>query len=260
MNFNNKVVVLTGASSGIGYQLAKLLPKENCSIALLARSKDILDELVKNQQSENRRMKAYRCDVSNYDNVKSTFEEIKKDFSKIDVVILNAGISSRTSIKNFSVEKAEDIFNVNVLGIVYCIEQVVKDFINRKEGMIVGVSSLAESRGFPRSGFYNGSKAAVTLLLESLRVELKKFNIKVLTVKPGFVRTPMTDKNEFEMPFLMDVDKAASIILKGIKKEKKIIQFPLPIVIGSKIFKVMPNWLFDYLMSKELPPRKDKGN
>jgi short-subunit dehydrogenase len=259
MNFNNKVVVLTGASSGIGYQLAKLLPKENCSVALLARSKEILDDLVENQQSENNRMKAYRCDVSNQKEVKSTFEEIKKDFSRIDIVILNAGISSRTSIKNFSVEKAEDIFNVNVLGIVYCIEQVLKDFIEKKEGMIVGISSLAESRGFPRSGFYNGSKAAVTLLLESLRVELKKFNIKVLTVKPGFVRTPMTDKNEFQMPFLMNVEKAASIILKGIKKEKKIIQFPLPIVIGSKIFKFVPNWLFDHLMSKELPSRKDTG-
>lgn len=260
MNFNNKVVVLTGASSGIGYHLAKLLPKENCSIALLARSKDILDELIINLQSENCRMKAYQCDVSNYDEVKSTFEEIKKDFSRIDIVILNAGISSRTSIKNFLVEKAEDIFNVNVLGIVYCIEQVLQDFIQRKDGMIVGVSSLAESRGFTQSGFYNASKAAVTLLLESLRVELKKFNIKVLTVKPGFVRTPMTDKNEFQMPFLMDVDKAASIILKGVKKEKKIIQFPLPIVIGSKIFRFMPNWLFDYLMSRELPHRKDKRN
>jgi len=173
---------------------------------------------------------------------------------------LNAGISSRTSIKDFSIDKAKEIFDVNTLGLIYCIEQVLPDFIGRKEGMIVGVSSLAESRGYPRSGFYNASKAAVTLLLESLRVELKKFNIKVLTVKPGFVRTPMTNKNEFQMPFLMDVEKAASIILKGIKKEKKIIQFPLPIVVGSKIIKLLPNWLFDYLMSKELPPRKDKGN
>jgi short-subunit dehydrogenase len=123
--------------------------------------------------------------------------------------------------------------------------------------MLVGVSSLAESRGYPRSGFYNASKAAATLLLESLRVELKPFNVKVLIVKPGFVRTPMTDKNEFQMPFLMNVDKAAKIILEGIKKEKKIIQFPLPIVIGSKLARLMPDWLFDILMSKPLPPRKN---
>jgi short-subunit dehydrogenase len=123
--------------------------------------------------------------------------------------------------------------------------------------MIVGVSSLAESRGFPKSGFYNASKAAATLLLESLRVELKPHNVKVLIVKPGFVRTPMTDKNEFHMPFLMDVDKAAKIIIDGIKKEKRIIQFPLATVIGSKIVKIMPDWLFDFLMSKPLPPRKN---
>ena len=78
-----------------------------------------------------------------------------------------------------------------------------------------------------------------------------------MIVKPGFVRTPMTDKNEFQMPFLMDVDRAARIILNGIKKEKRIIQFPLPIVIGSKIIKFMPDWLFDFLMSKELPARKN---
>jgi short-subunit dehydrogenase len=123
--------------------------------------------------------------------------------------------------------------------------------------MIVGVSSMADSRGFPKSGFYNASKAAATLLLESLRIELKPFNIKVLTVKPGFVRTPMTDKNEFHMPFLMDVDKAAKIIIDGIKKEKRIIQFPVPTMIGSKIIKFMPDQLFDFLMSKQLPARKN---
>jgi short-subunit dehydrogenase len=90
-----------------------------------------------------------------------------------------------------------------------------------------------------------------------LRIELTTFNIKVIIVKPGFVRTPMTDKNEFHMPFLMDVEKAAKIIINGIKKEKRIIQFPLATVIGSKIVKFMPDWLFDILMSKELPARKN---
>jgi short-subunit dehydrogenase len=256
MNLNNKVVLLTGASSGIGYSLAKSLPKENCSLALLSRRKNTLDELVAEIKKGGKAI-SYKCDVGNLDEVKNTFELIKNDFGRIDIAILNAGTSHRADVKNYCVEIAKNIFDVNVFGIINFVEQLIPDFIQRKEGMIVGVSSLAEARGFPKSGFYNASKSAASLLLESLRVELKPYNIKVLTVKPGFVRTPMTDKNEFHMPFMMDVDRAVKIIIEGIKKEKNIIQFPLTTVIGSKIVKLLPNWLFDFLMSRPLPPRKN---
>lgn len=257
MDFKNKTVLITGASSGIGYSLAKLLPKEKCSLALLSRSFEQLQSLVDEIESDGGIAKAYRCDVAKPEEVEIIFDAVKKDFGKIDIAILNAGKSSRTEIKNYSSAIGKEIFDVNTLGIVNCVEQLLPDFMERKEGMIVGVTSLAESRGFPRSGFYNASKAAATLLLESLRIELKPYKIKVLIVKPGFVRTPMTDKNEFHMPFLMNVDKAVKIIVDGIKKEKKIIQFPLPIVIGSKILKYLPNWLFDFLLSRPLPARKN---
>jgi len=258
MDFNNKVVLLTGATSGIGYSLAKSLPKEKCSLALISRRKDKLEQLASELKVGNNLILTYGCDVGNIDEVRKTYQLLKNDFGKIDIAILNAGTSHRTDIKNYSTEIALKIFDTNVFGIINFVEKLLPDFIQRKEGMIVGVSSLAESRGYPRSGFYNASKSAASLLLESLRIELKPFNIKVITVKPGFVRTAMTDKNEFRMPFLMDVDKAVKIIIDGIKKEKRIIQFPLPIVIGSKIARILPNWLFDYLMRKPLPRRKDK--
>lgn len=257
MDLNNKTVVLTGASSGIGYSLAKLLPKENCSVALLSRREKILNDLVNEIKVRGAQVRSYKCDVGNIDEVRNSFEQVKKDFGKIDIAILNAGASSRADVRKYSSSTAKEIFEANTFGIINCVEQLLPDLIQRREGMIVGVSSLAESRGFPKSGFYNASKAAATLLLESLRIELKPFNIKVVIVKPGFVRTPMTDKNEFHMPFLMDVDKAAKIILEGIKKEKRIIQFPMSTVIGSKIVKFIPDWLFDFLMSKELPARKN---
>jgi short-subunit dehydrogenase len=257
MNFENKVVLLTGASSGIGYHLAKLLPKENCSIALIARRKYILDQFINELKNSNIKIKAYQCDVGKRAEIQNTFNEIKNDFGRIDIAILNAGVSSRKDISNYSSDTADEIFKTNTLGIVYCVEQLLPDFLKRKDGMIVGVSSLAESRGFPRSGFYSASKSAASLLLESLRIELKPHNIKVITIKPGFVKTPMTDKNEFYMPFLMNVEKAAKIILNGIKKEKKIIQFPLPTVIGAKVFKFMPDFLFDFLISKQLPAKKN---
>jgi short-subunit dehydrogenase len=233
------------------------LPKDNCSLVLISRRKNILDELVAELKSGGSKIFSYKCDVGNIVEVRNTFDKVKKDFSKIDIAILNAGTSNRVDVKEYSAEIAKEIFDANTLGIVNCVEQLLPDFIQRNEGMIVGVSSLAEVRGFPKSGFYNASKSAASLLLESLRVELKPFNVKVITVKPGFVRTAMTDKNEFHMPLLMDVDKAAKIIIDGIKKEKHIIQFPLPIVIGSKLVKFMPDWLFDYLMSKPLTPRKN---
>ena len=99
---------------------------------------------------ERTKVKAYKCDVGNIDEVRNTFEQIKKDFEKIDIAILNAGTSSRADIKNYSSSKAKEIFEANTLGIVNCVEQLLPDFIKRKEGMIVGVSSLAESRGFPQ--------------------------------------------------------------------------------------------------------------
>ena len=256
MDLTNKVVLLTGASSGIGYSIAKLLPKEKCSLILISRRKDKLDQLTSELKINGDKVKTYACDVGDIDEVQKVFKQVKNDFSRIDIAILNAGTSHRNDINKYSSEFARDIFGANTFGIINCVEQLLPDLLKRKEGMIVGVSSMADIRGFPKSGFYNASKSAASLMLESLRIELKPFNIKVITVKPGFVRTPMTDKNEFHMPFLMEADKAAMIIIEGIKKEKSIIQFPLPIVIGSKIIKLMPNWLFDYLMNKPLPPRK----
>ncbi len=257
MNFHKKVVLLTGASSGIGHSLAKLLPKENCSIALVARRKNLLDELINKLGSDDKSIKAYMCDVSNLGEVIDVYSQIKNDFGKIDIAILNSGTSERTEIENFSSKLADDIMGVNFFGITNWVDVLLPDFMERKEGAIVGVSSMADLKGFPKSGLYNASKAAASIFLESLRIELKPYNIQVVTVRPGFVRTPMTDKNEFYMPFLMNADKAAKIILKGIIKEKRIIQFPFIMAMSAGLVSLLPKKLFEYLASKKLPRRKD---
>ena len=257
MNLQDKVILLTGASSGIGYYLAKLLPKENCSLALIARRKNLLDELADQIESDKRLIKTYKCDVSVFDEVINTYNQIKSDFGKVDVAILNAGVSGRTEINNFSSELTREILGANIFGITNWIDVILPDFLKRKEGTIVGISSIADLKGFPKSGLYNASKAAVSIFLESLRIELKSHNIKVITVRPGFVRTPMTDKNEFYMPLLMNADKAAGIIVNGIKKDKRIIQFPLLMVILAGIIRLLPKRLFEYLAGKKLPERKD---
>jgi short-subunit dehydrogenase len=257
MELANKNIILTGASSGIGYALAKLLAKEKCNLVLLARRKHILDLLANELKIFGKKIITIECDVSKKESVIDACNQIKKSLGEIDIAILNAGLSFRMSAEDFDSHKGEQVFNANFMGIVYFLEQLLPDFIKKKSGMIVGVSSLADGRGYPRSAFYSASKAAATKLLESLRIELKKFNIKIIIVKPGFVKTPMTDKNEFLMPFLMNVEKAAGIILKGIKKEKRVIQFPLPIVLGSKFLELIPDFLYDYFMSKQLPAKRD---
>ncbi len=266
MNLSNKNILITGASSGIGYQLTKDLAKEGANLALLARRKNIIDDLAKElksfpsrndpDSSRGKIVTAY-CDVTSKESVKTAFGFVKKEFGSIDVAILNSGVSYRMSVEEFNADHLEETFNVNLMGLIYCLNEIIPDFIQKKNGCIVGVSSLSEVRGFPRSAAYCSSKAAASIFLESIRIELKKYNVKVLTVKPGFIKTPLADKNEFSMPFLMSVEKASGIILNGIKKEKSIIQFPLPTVLGSKLLKFLPDKVFDYLSSLPLPSKNN---
>ncbi len=257
MNFDNKNILITGASSGIGYQLTKDLAKEGTNLALLARRKNILDEVAEELKPYPSKIITAYCDVTSKESIKHAFDFVKKEFGIIDIAILNAGSSYRMPVEKFNAERLEETFNVNLIGMVNCLNELIPDFIKEKKGMIVGISSLAEARGFPMSAAYCSSKAAVSIFLESIRIELKKYNVKVITVKPGFVKTPMTEKNEFQMPFLMNVEKASRIILKGIIKEKGIIQFPLRTVWGDKLLKILPDFIFDYLMSLPLPLKKN---
>lgn len=252
MNLSGKVILLTGASSGIGSALAKEISKEKCKLAILARRKNILDELAASLKTNGSKILTIECDVTKLEDVKKSLAVTKENLGEIDIVILNAGTSKRALTENTEHSIAKQIFDVNVMGIINFVIELSDSFKQRKSGMIVGVSSLSDVRGFPKSGLYSASKAAASSFLESLRVELSLHNIKVLTVRPGYVKTPMTDKNEFPMPFLMDVDKAAKIILKGIQKEKKIIQFPFPIVWGAGFIKLLPNFVFDYFTLRHM--------
>jgi short-subunit dehydrogenase len=255
MILKDKVVLLTGASSGIGYQLAKDLANEGAKLALLSRRLDILEKL---SQALDKKtfVRVYKCDVTIKQQVHKTVVQIKKDFGKIDIAILNSGVGANSSALDYNSDAAEKVFNTNVLGVIYFIEQLIPDFISEKRGAIVGLSSLGDGKGFPKSGFYSASKAALTILLESLRIELKKFNVKVVTVKPGFIKTPMTDKNKFKMPFLMNVEKASLIIINGLKKDKRIIEFPWQTTIGAKILRMIPTKWFEAFASNALPNKK----
>lgn len=252
MQLKDKLILITGASGGIGEELAEQLADEKCRLALMARRGEKLLHVQESLRKSGADVSIFKCDVSNHSEVKKTIKDITTKLGNVDIAILNAGVSLKVKQGRFDSTNAEDTFDTNVLGMVYCFEELLPGFIERKGGVFIGVSSLADARGFPENGFYCASKAAATLFLESQRISLKKYGIKVITVKPGFVKTPMTEKNRFPMPFLMDVDRAASIIIKGIKKEKKIIQFPWQTVLGTKFLKILPDAIFEYIALKNI--------
>jgi NAD(P)-dependent dehydrogenase (short-subunit alcohol dehydrogenase family) len=147
-------------------------------------------------------------------------------------------------------------FEVNTFGIAYALEVLIPIMKKQGYGTIAGVTSLADIRGYGGSSSYSASKAAGSILLESARVELKKYNIRVITVRPGFVKTAMTDKNEFKMPLLMQPPKASRIIRKKIENGRSVVQFPWPIVLSTRIIKNIPNWIYDWGMNAYRPAKK----
>jgi short-subunit dehydrogenase len=250
MNFENKVVLITGASSGIGKAIALQLLKENCKLILLARRIDLLNEIINQSPNTNNQTLLLKYDVSKKDEVVSAYKILKEKFGDVDIAILNSGVGHTVTVKNYNSLYAEEIFGVNVMGIIYWVEQLIPDFVKNKTGTIVGISSLADNRGYSGSGFYCASKAAASIYLEGLRVELKRYGVKVITVKPGFVKTPMTAQNKFKMPLLMDPERAADIIIDGIKKEKRIIQFPWQMVWLTRIVGLIPGSVYEWLAGK----------
>jgi len=250
MKLQGKTVLVTGASSGIGRELSRLLAAEKVNLAVLARREDELKKLADELKDSGSPVLPVKCDVSRKEEIREAGRRIKERFGTPDVLVLNAGLAYHGGVEPFDVEAGRKIFEVNVFGVVDFIGEFLPDFKQRRSGMIVGVSSLADNRGFPRNGFYSASKASVTFIFDALRVELKKHKIKVMTVKPGFVRTPMTADNKIEMPFIVTAEKAAAKILRGIKKENKIIRFPFPMWVGSMIIKVLPNFLYEPIAAR----------
>jgi short-subunit dehydrogenase len=250
MDLKNKTILLTGASTGIGKAIAENLINFECNLILIARRTELINKYLSKHEMAATKPLIIKCDVSKKDEIAEAHKMIKEKFEKIDLAILNAGIGHEMKVERYNSGFAEEIFGANIFGMIYWIEQLLPDFLKQRNGIIAGVSSLADNRGYSGSGFYCASKAAVSTYLEGLSIELKKHGIKVITVRPGFVKTPMTDKNKFKMPFLMAPEKAAQIILDGIEKEKRIIQFPWPMVLLTRIVGLLPGSFYEWAAGK----------
>ncbi len=240
-----KNVLIFGASKGIGRALALEYASLKSNLALFSRNFDAIEGL--SEDINNLGCIAFykKCDISVQTDVKQALDFAVKKLSSLDLVIINAGVGNPEWMSSFKSEELKKIHEINVFGIAHSLEYLIPIMKAQGFGTIAGVTSLADIRGYPGSAGYCSSKAAASILLESARVELKKSNINVITIKPGFVRTAMTDKNEFFMPFLMETDKAARIIRRGIERKKSIVQFPFFTVNLTRFVKFLPNFIYD---------------
>ncbi len=246
MNENQKKVWVTGASSGIGKAVAEKFAKENWKVAISARRVELLNEIAKNEN-----IFAYPMDVTDQSRTEETFKKILKDFGKLDLCIFSSGTYERKSEKGLNVDNVKKVIEVNFLGIVGCVKAVQEYFQNKKSGHISIVSSPVGYRGLPKSSGYTASKASLNNFTQGIYFDFKKFNVRVTLISPGFIKTALTDKNDFKMPFLKDTNYAAEKIYDGLVNKKSFeIIFPPQIAFIYKIFQILPNKVYNYLINK----------
>jgi len=246
MSENHKKVWITGASSGIGKAVAEKFAKEGWKVAVSARRREILEDMANNDK-----IFSYPLDVTNKDQVNSTFEKIIEDFGGLNLCIFSSGTYDPKNEKSIDVDKIKNVIDVNFMGVVNCVKSVEKNFKQKKSGQISIVSSIAGYRGLPNSSGYGPSKAALTNFAESIYFDFKKFNVNVSVISPGFIKTPLTDKNEFSMPFLETPEFAAKKIYNGLIRNNSFeIHFPKPLTLLLKFFRILPYKIYLFLVDK----------
>ena len=231
--------IITGASSGIGAAMAREFSRRGYALALLARRAELLDQLA----SELPDTLAIPCDVTD----SAAVHDAVKRAGPIDVAIANAGVGV-TGHASKIIGEAEVMMRVNYFGMLYLFGAVVPAMIERGAGRFAGMASIAGLRGLPSASGYSASKAAMQTFLESARVELAPLGVRVTTVNPGFIATPMTEKNTFRMPFLMQADAAARIIVDGIERGARVVEFPRPMSMAMRFARLLPSSVYDRVM------------
>tara|TARA_B100000945_G_scaffold109430_1_gene86713 strand:- start:417 stop:1178 length:762 start_codon:yes stop_codon:yes gene_type:complete len=244
---DKKVIWITGASTGIGRALAIKFAEKGWIVAASARRENLLKEL--NQINKN--IYPFPVDVTNIDQCKIVSKNILEQFKNIEICVFCTGMHDPKSEKEFNLEKIRKIMEVNYFGVMNSINSIYSYYNNKKSGQISIVSSVAGYRGLPAAGAYCASKSALTSFTESLHFEMRKKNVRVSLISPGFIKTPMTDQNDFPMPMIKSPEFAAEQIYSGlIKKNSFEIHFPKAFTFIMKILRILPNSVYFWLVEK----------
>jgi short-subunit dehydrogenase len=248
-------VFITGASSGIGLALAERYARQGATLGLVARRLDALAEFARRFPQVS--ISIYCADVRDDTAVARAASQFIGEHGLPDVVIANAGISKGVATGHGDLETFREVMDVNYFGMAATFEPFAKRMADARHGTLVGIASVAGVRGLPGSAAYSASKAAALAYLESLRVEMRPFEVAVVTIAPGYIRTPMTAANPYPMPFLMDADRFAEKAAEAIARKVRFAVFPWPMRIVATLLGSLPRWLYDRLFEKA--PRKPRA-
>lgn len=244
--FNHKVIMLTGASSGIGEALSVAFARQGAILGLLARREKQLNEIKAKCEAAGGTARFFACDVTDAPGVRKAADQLRAEFGHIDILIANAGIAGdNPEARSLEPSAIKQVLDINLQGAVNSVHAVIPEMIERGSGHLVAISSLAGFRGLPGSAAYSASKAGMTAFFESVRLDTLRQGIDVTIIHPGFILTPLTAARKNKMPFIMDLDDAIPLFIRAIEKKKKFASFPWPLATIVRMAKFMPAWLYD---------------
>lgn len=252
-------VVITGASSGLGEYLAVELAARGHAIGLIARRESALNEVAAKVRAHGVACAVAPADVTDREALHAAVRAIEATLGATDLLVANAGAGDDCAATRLDARKIAAMFRLNVEGVAYAFEAVLPAMLARGGGHVAAVSSLAGWRGISGAAGYSATKAAVSTLLEGWRAELAPFGVAVTTIHPGFVKTPLTDKNRFPMPFLMAPEAAARVMADGLLARRREVNFPRPMVLFMRLVRALPGWAFEPLIRRMSPPPKPKA-
>lgn len=248
--WTNKVVMITGASSGIGKGIALEIASRGANLGLVARREDLLNEIVSEARARNVKAVAASADVRDVKAVREAADRFRRELGPIDILIANAGIGTSDHATRLTPEHAANVIGINVLGAVNSVAAVLPEMVERKQGRLVAISSLAAYRGLAKSAAYCASKAAMTAYFESLRIDLRHTGVGVTIIHPGFIKTALTSGREAKMPYLMELDSGVKKIVTAIEKEKKIYAFPWQLATIVRATMLLPAAMYDRIAER----------
>ena len=247
-------VLITGASSGIGRALALEMASRGYAVGLVARREPDLAALAEEIRGHGQTAAWAVGDVVDKQGLFEAIGVLEETLGPCEILVANAGIAGKFGVTNLDLDLLERITEVNYLGAVRAAAAVLPGMLSRGRGQLVVVSSVAGFRGLPGSGAYSGSKAAVSTIWEAFRGELRSEGIACTTIHPGYIDTPLTQKNRFSMPFLMTVERAATVMADGILARRRQVNLPWRMVAMMTLIRWLPDALYDRLMGKMLGP------
>ena len=251
MPFLRKIIFLTGASSGIGEALALELAHRGSVLGLVARRENELRDLATRCEQAGGSARVFACDVTDAGALQDAADALKKEFGHIDILIANAGIGGNNAeTRALRPDAVKKVIDINLLGAANAVHAVLPHMLERGEGQLVAISSLAGIRGLPKSAAYSASKAGMTAFFESVRLDVQNKGIDVTIIQPGFIKTPLTSGRANKMPYLMELEDGTARILRAIEKKKKFTAFPWQLATLVRAGAIFPAWLYDRIAGR----------